>query len=965
MNSIQTTHLLRLHESSAQNKLVVFVGAGVSANSGVPTWSNLTNAFKEDLPDTIKNETDDLKVAQIYKDTFGRKAYFEKVRNVLKDGRVAYNPIHNAILELNPVHIITTNYDDLIEQSIQSNYKQYDIITQDSDLPYYRYPSKVVKMHGDFKTGNIVLTEEDYYNYAATFPLIRSFVTSLFTTNVVLFVGFSFSDLNLKIILNDIKTILDQDMQRVYLLTDECVDKELSKYYENKGINIVDISNPDDYLSKYRICVETSELDKIDSSKGQILYKQLRIVNEISDVGSDDLLTVLYKKLKSFQTELSVMGEGLRYIFPKGSYDYWNYYSAGLQLNSLYFNNLDEKLKTYQGKREFVKKHPKDHRMFLLLQAYNNQMYVIDRFEVLNDAYCEKIVNRVEEKHPVDFFYNLDFDALFDVFRLLEKQGINYNTKDLYLPYLLCRIGKYYDAYQRYKILLPEFWDKELYVLYFICLYNLYHIRNRVYDELLGNPIIDPTSILDEINQFDLDTILLKLPIDNALKNTLKDLVSYRLFSEKSKEADELSRQIHRHKKLADRGGASLNSNIYSLLSKYLRTVNFCLSNCIEFSNPYFPNMVKDTITGILNSHMTRNNIAIFGYEATRIKALNKSHLLVLLFFINTNELSELFLQYDVLEIDFDQDAISEFESLISNLHQSLIENERYKCLPFNIEILNNIIGNMVFLIGKSKTIISEESAEKLYNIIHNLWCIPLGKTIEKELYKMVKKCPPTNVMAINLLEDSILLDPLNSVNLARTVKERLIKDNLIFDRIKEVSVLHQSSDGRLGLALYEVLPKSLQEQFGQYVQQHTNQLLMYLIIIDRIKVKIDNVGHFEELLKKPNYTSGFEEEQLTSVCWYLAKMRNNNLYSNVLSIIDSFGMQHEQYVFYLDPLGYHDVNKIKVDWILRLDDLIIEDLIGKMDVKDIIIKSIFSNRLKNEELMRLNRLLLQYNEEK
>ena len=239
MNSIQTTHLLHLHEASVQNKLVVFVGAGVSANSGVPTWSSLTNAFKEDLPDTIKKETDDLKVAQIYKDTYGRKAYFEKVRNVLKDGRVAYNPIHNAILELNPVHIITTNYDDLIEQSIQSNYKQYDIITQDSDLPYYRYPSKVVKMHGDFKTGNIVLTEEDYYNYAATFPLIRSFVTSLFTTNVVLFVGFSFSDLNLKIILNDIKTILDQDMQRVYLLTDERVDKELSKYYENKGINIV------------------------------------------------------------------------------------------------------------------------------------------------------------------------------------------------------------------------------------------------------------------------------------------------------------------------------------------------------------------------------------------------------------------------------------------------------------------------------------------------------------------------------------------------------------------------------------------------------------------------------------------------------------------------------------------------------------------------------------------------------
>ena len=201
-NNILITHLLHLHEAAIQNKLVVFVGAGVSANSGVPTWNSLTDAFKDELPDSIKKENDCLKVAQIYKATYGDKAYNEKVQYVLKKGRVAFNPIHKALLQLNPVHIITTNYDDLIEQSILASYKQYDVITQDSELPYYRYPNKVVKMHGDFKTGNIVLTEEDYYNYVNNFPLIRSFVTSLFTTNVVLFVGFSFADLNLKVILN-------------------------------------------------------------------------------------------------------------------------------------------------------------------------------------------------------------------------------------------------------------------------------------------------------------------------------------------------------------------------------------------------------------------------------------------------------------------------------------------------------------------------------------------------------------------------------------------------------------------------------------------------------------------------------------------------------------------------------------------------------------------------------------------
>ncbi len=959
MNNIQTTHLLRLHEASIENKLVVFVGAGVSANSGVPTWSSLTDSFKNEMPDSIRKETDDLKVSQIYKDTYGKKTYLEKVRITLKDGRVAYNPIHTAILQLNPIHIITTNYDNLIEQSIRSNYKQYDIITQDSDLPYYRYPNKVVKMHGDFKTGNIVLTEEDYYNYAARFPLIRSFVTSLFTTNVVLFVGFSFSDLNLKMILNDIKTILDQDMQRVYLLTDEKVDKEMSKYYENKGINIVDIYNPDDYISVFDIDIEPEELKKIGSMKGQNLYKQLRIIYGMNNDCSDDLLTVLYEKLKATQTELAVMGEGLRYLFPLKSYNHWDYYSSGLQLNSPYFIGLNERLKSYNGKRAFVKKHPKEQRLFLLHQAYLNQIFEIDGFEVLNDVNYERIGNSGEERHPVDYFYNLDFNELFGVIRKLGKQGLHYDTKDLFLPYILCRLGKYYEAYQRYLMLLPEFWDKELYVLYFICLYNLFHIRSQVYYEVLNKPNIDPSSVLNEIKQFDLDTILLKLPISNELKNTLKDLVSYRLFSEKSKDADELSRQIHRQKKHADKGGASYNSNIYSLLSKFQRTINFCLSNCIEFNNPYFPNLVKDTITGILNSHMTCSNKLFVGMEATKIDVLNKSHLSILLFFISTNELLELFKQFDVREIRFDENAIEEFDNLISNLYQSLNEIGRNRNLPFSIEIIINIIGNMVYLIGKSNNTFPNKSAEKLYSIIHNLWCPALGRTVENVLYVMVSKCPPSNEMVMNLLEDSILLDSFKSEYLARVVKGQLIQNNQVFDRIKDVSVLHRDSDGQLGLALYDVLPQALQEQFIEYSQQHTNQLLRYLIIINKAKARISNVSHFEELLNTPKFTSGFKKEQLTRVCWFLANMRKNSLYSNVYSNVDNYGNKHEQYLFYLNPLDYKKTNQIDVDWLGVLEDSEIIELSKNYEIRNMLKEAILSKQLDERETNRIIRLLM------
>ena len=42
---------------------------------------------------------------------------------VLKDGEIVPNAIHNAILDLKPCHIITTNYDDLIEQAYKERFE--------------------------------------------------------------------------------------------------------------------------------------------------------------------------------------------------------------------------------------------------------------------------------------------------------------------------------------------------------------------------------------------------------------------------------------------------------------------------------------------------------------------------------------------------------------------------------------------------------------------------------------------------------------------------------------------------------------------------------------------------------------------------------------------------------------------------------------------------------------------------
>lgn len=232
MDKQQISHLLHIQKASRENRLAIFVGAGVSRNSGIPTWNELIESMKSELPEKLTNEMDALKVAQLYKDSRGHKEYMDKVKEVLLYNKAVPNRLHKSILSLNPCHIITTNYDDLIEQELINQFTQYDIVREDKDIPQIAYPNVLVKMHGDYITDNIVLTETDYYNYPKNFPLIRAFIQSIFASKLVLFVGFSFADLNLKMILNELQNILSENMQRAYLLSCEEPDFVTKQYFD-------------------------------------------------------------------------------------------------------------------------------------------------------------------------------------------------------------------------------------------------------------------------------------------------------------------------------------------------------------------------------------------------------------------------------------------------------------------------------------------------------------------------------------------------------------------------------------------------------------------------------------------------------------------------------------------------------------------------------------------------------------
>ena len=61
-----------------QKKLTIFVGAGVSMNSGVPSWGELIKILKNGI-ELDDDENDYLKIPQLYYNQRGEKEYYDTV----------------------------------------------------------------------------------------------------------------------------------------------------------------------------------------------------------------------------------------------------------------------------------------------------------------------------------------------------------------------------------------------------------------------------------------------------------------------------------------------------------------------------------------------------------------------------------------------------------------------------------------------------------------------------------------------------------------------------------------------------------------------------------------------------------------------------------------------------------------------------------------------------------------------
>ena len=202
-----------LAEELEKGKLVVFVGAGVSKNSGLPEWEELIKDYADYRGIKEFTSKQFLTIPEEVFERYGSLKYYE-IAEKRFSGKYVPNSIHRILKKMKLTYIITTNYDTLIEDEI----KNLQIVSKDEDLPYTNSNKMLIKMHGDFENKNIVLKQSDYDNYEKNFQLISTLVKGLFTTNTVLFIGYSYSDTNVQQIMNWIKEILKEKTRKAFLV---------------------------------------------------------------------------------------------------------------------------------------------------------------------------------------------------------------------------------------------------------------------------------------------------------------------------------------------------------------------------------------------------------------------------------------------------------------------------------------------------------------------------------------------------------------------------------------------------------------------------------------------------------------------------------------------------------------------------------------------------------------------------
>jgi hypothetical protein len=191
-----------------ERRVILFVGAGVSRNLGLPSFDQLIDHLAEELgfdPDIFRLFGDYLSLAEYYrlqKGTLGPlRSWLDRKWHTGID--ITSSRIHELIVKLKCPLVYTTNYDRWIEIAHKYYGVSYIKVVNVGDIPNVDASSvQIVKFHGDFDDDDsIILTESSYFGRLSFESPLDVKLRADVLGRTVLFIGYSLSDINIRYML--------------------------------------------------------------------------------------------------------------------------------------------------------------------------------------------------------------------------------------------------------------------------------------------------------------------------------------------------------------------------------------------------------------------------------------------------------------------------------------------------------------------------------------------------------------------------------------------------------------------------------------------------------------------------------------------------------------------------------------------------------------------------------------------
>lgn len=203
----------RIIDAAIHNHLIIFMGAGIGCNYGLPSWNKLSSSYLDELLKlkiidksslkAIKEKCEAIEIISFAHNELKKNKKIDVFNKLMKESLTVDPSKKKDFLEMENIFkglsnkFVTTNADHFLDNifpsSIYVTLKDFKKISSSS------FKNGIIRIHGSVdNVGRIIFTKENYikrYNNSSFINLLKSLF--LDANNVFLFLGYSFKDIEL------------------------------------------------------------------------------------------------------------------------------------------------------------------------------------------------------------------------------------------------------------------------------------------------------------------------------------------------------------------------------------------------------------------------------------------------------------------------------------------------------------------------------------------------------------------------------------------------------------------------------------------------------------------------------------------------------------------------------------------------------------------------------------------------